>query len=223
MIFLYSDEAGQERIKLRGEEYKYLVKVRRHRVGDQIAFRALKDSKTLYSYEIDTITPRELVLTLISSKEKEIKPLRFLHTGWCVVDPKTVEKALPALNEIGVGRISFIYCERSQKNFKIDEKRLQRILRSSNQQCGRSDFMEFGFYKNLGEFLQNYPDVKVFDFCENYLEEQADFEHILIGCEGGFSPKERKLLAKQEVFSLKTPLVLRSESAVLSVAAKILL
>ncbi|MEO1938944.1 MAG: 16S rRNA (uracil(1498)-N(3))-methyltransferase, partial [Sulfurimonas sp.] len=42
-------------------------------------------------------------------------------------------------------------------------------------------------------------------------------------CEGGFAPSEKELLQKQEVFRLKTPMVLRSESAALAVASKILL
>ncbi len=222
MIFLYNDEAGSERIKLRGEEHKYLAKVRRHQVGDIISLRNPNEIKTLYTYTIDTITSREIILLLESTEEKELKPKRFFHLGWCVIDPKTVEKTLPALNEIGVSRISFIYCERSQKNFKIDEKRLKRILRSSNQQCGRSDFMEFCFYKNLETFLAAHPNVKVFDFCQNYLGEKASLKEALIGCEGGFSQKEKELLATQEVFALDTPLVLRSETAALSVASKVL-
>jgi 16S rRNA (uracil1498-N3)-methyltransferase len=46
---------------------------------------------------------------------------------------------------------------------------------------------------------------------------------VLIGCEGGFSKEERELLQTQEVFRLNTEMVLRSESAVVAVAAKILL
>ena len=53
--------------------------------------------------------------------------------------------------------------------------------------------------------------------CEN------DFETVLIGCEGGFSQKEKEFLKKQERFRLDTPMVLRSESAVVAVASKIVL
>ena len=223
MIFLYSEEAGKERIKLRGEEHKYLTKVRRHQVGDRIDLRDPATSETLYSYSIESISPRDLLLTLQNEQKQPLHPLRYFHLAWCVVDPKTVEKTLPSLNEIGVSKISFIYCERSQKNFKIDRKRLERILRASNQQCGRSDFIEFAFYKDLPSFLQEYPDVKVFDFGGSILQESIEITTALIGCEGGFSDQERSMFKQENLFRFDTPMVLRSESAALSVAAKILL
>ena len=223
MIFLYNEDAGKKTLKLRGEDHKYLIKVRRHKVGDLLQFRNENDPHTLYTYTITDITPRELFLELQNSEEKRVVPQKHLHIGWCMIDPKSIEKALPSLNEIGVSKISFIYCARSQKNFKPDPKRLHRILKASNQQCGRSSFMEFGIYDNLEDFLKEYPDVKVFDFCERILEEKSGFENVLIGCEGGFSQEEKKLLSQKEVFRLDTPLVLRSESAACAVAAKILL
>ncbi len=223
MIFLFHEDAGKEFLHLRGEDFKYLIKVRRHKQGDHITFRNPQNSSILYEYTITNISGRDVVLELFFEEVKKVYPKQFLHVGWCVIDNKSVEKTLPMLNEIGVGKISFIYCDRSQKNFKPDLKRFERILRSSMQQCGRSEFMEFEIYKTLEDFLHNYPEVKVFDFCENYLSKEAKFESVLIGCEGGFSKAEKELLAKQEVFALPTPLVLRSETAVCSVASKILL
>ncbi len=223
MIFLYNEDAGKELLKLRGEDHKYLIKVRRHQKGDTLHLRSENDPHIFHTYIITDITPRELYLKLQSSEEKAILPPRRLHIGWCMIDPKSIEKVLPSLNEMGVGKISFIYCARSQKNFKPDLKRLHRILRSSNQQCGRSDFMEFAIYNRLEDFLNECPDLKIFDFCDKVLKERSDFEDVLIGCEGGFSKEEKKLLSSKEVFRLDTPLVLRSESAVCAVAAKILL
>ena len=42
-----------------------------------------------------------------------------LHIGWCVIDPKTVEKYIASLNEIGVDKITFIYADYSQKISKL--------------------------------------------------------------------------------------------------------
>ncbi|SFV52768.1 Ribosomal RNA small subunit methyltransferase E [hydrothermal vent metagenome] len=223
MIFLFDENTGKESIKIRGENYKYLIKVRRHKEGDILSFRSEDDPSILYHYKLTHLTPREAHFELISSEVKEVKPSHKLHIGWCIIDPKSIEKTLPTLNEIGVDKISFIYCKRSQKNFKIDLKRLKRILKSSMQQCGRSSFMEFAIYNDLQSFLDDYTDVKVFDFCETVLRKETRFENVLIGCEGGFSDEEREILNKQECFKLDTPLVLRSESAACAVAAKILL
>jgi 16S rRNA (uracil1498-N3)-methyltransferase len=122
-----------------------------------------------------------------------------------------------------VSKISFIFCQRSQKNFKIDFKRYERIVEASMQQSGRTSFLKFDSYKNIDSFIKEYPDTKVFDFTDTILESGVAFKRVLIGCEGGFSSEEKELLASQEVFRLKTPMVLRSESAVFSVASKILL
>ena len=223
MIYILNEDAGEECLTLKGELYKYLIKVRRHNVGDIISFRNKKNIETLHLYKLESIEGRSATLSLQESKEERVEPLRQLHIGWCVIDTKSVEKVLASLNEIGVSRISFIYCERSQKNFKPDFKRYERILEASNQQCGRTHAMEFDTFKSLEDFVEQYPDTKVFDFTDNVLGQSCDFEHILVGCEGGFSPKEKALLGSLEVFRLNAPMVLRSESAVLALASKILL
>ena len=83
--------------------------------------------------------------------------------------------------------------------------------------------MEFETIKNIGEFIKKYPQSVVFDFCEDVLSGDEKFETILIGSEGGFSENEKKLLLKQKVYRLDTPMVLRSETAVVAVASKMLL
>lgn len=222
MTYILLDEKKSETLTLKGEMFKYLVKVRRHSVEESIAFRYKDDMSTLHHYKIVDIANRSLTLVLQNSQLLEIGAQKSLHIGWCIIDPKSIEKMLPSLNEIGVEKISFISCDRTQKNFKLDFKRFERILEASMQQCGRSKFMEFEEYKNIEEFIQHYPDTKVFDFCENTLSDTSEFQTVLIGCEGGFSQKEREFLQTQESFRLNTPMILRSESAAVVVAGKIL-
>jgi 16S rRNA (uracil1498-N3)-methyltransferase len=223
MIYILHEEASKEFFSIRGETHKYLVKVRRHKVGDVINFRNKEELQMLYAYEIIEIDGRSLELKLISSTLKEVKSEKELHIGWCIIDMKSIEKVLPSLSEIGVSKISFISCERSQNNFKLDFNRFERILEASMQQSGRSTFIEFDTFKNIKEFIKAYPQTKVFDFCENVLEDNSDIKTVLIGCEGGFSKEERAILSTQDNFRLNTPMVLRSESAVLAVASKVLL
>ena len=223
MIYVLNDDASKQTLKIKGELFKYLVKVRRHCVGDEIAFRNKDDIKQLHLYKITKLDGRNLELELVSSTTLEVKSSKNLHIGWCKIDHKSVEKVLASLNEIGVDKITFIDCDRSQKNFKIDYKRFERILEASMQQCGRTSMMEFDSCKNIQEFIAKYPDTKVFDFCDNSLDKADDYKSILIGCEGGFSSLEKDFLKTQEVFRLNNPMVMRSESAVMAVASKILL
>lgn len=223
MIYVLDENAGKESLTLKGELYKYLIKVRRHSEGDELYFRSKDTITMLHKYKVSSLESRSAELSLIDSSENEVKSKKYLHLGWCIIDPKSIEKVLPSLCEIGVSKISFISCNRTQKNFKLDFKRFDRIVEASMQQSGRTSIMEFETHKDLGSFLVEYPNTKVFDFCENILSGESDFENVLIGCEGGFSGSERELLESQEVFRLGTPMVLRSESAAISVASKILL
>lgn len=223
MRFLFDDDAGKEQLALKGESFKYIIKVRRHQVGDELGFRKQADSGTLYRYKIVDIDGRSASLELVTSETAQVAASKKLHIGWCVVDSKSVEKVLPLLNELGVAKITFIYCDRSQKNFKPDFKRYERILESSMQQCGRSEMMLFDEVKNIETFVQQNPQTVVFDFCDEVLEDGSDIDTVLIGSEGGLSEAERTLLQAQKVFRLDTPMILRSETAVTAIASKILL
>lgn len=223
MRFLFDDDAGKEQLVLKGEPFKYIIKVRRHKVGDELGFRQRESSQILYRYKIANTDGRSVTLELISGKEEQITASKPLHIGWCVVDSNSVEKVLPLLNELGVAKITFIYCDRSQKNFKPDYKRYNRILESSMQQCGRSEMLTFDEVKNIEAFIVQNPQTVVFDFCEEVLGESSGIDTVLIGSEGGLSEAERALLQKQKVVRLDTPMILRSETAATAIASKILL
>jgi len=223
LIYIFDKNAGASHLSIKGEIYKYLVKVRRHQIGDELRFRSQENMQTLHNYKIVLLDAKSLEMELLSSQEEVVQAQKKLHIAWCVIDSKSIEKVLPSLCEIGVSKISFIFCHRSQKNFKLDFNRYKRIMEASMQQCGRSTYIEFDTYKDIAAFIAAFPDTKVFDFCDKVLGNGNDFKRVLIGCEGGFSKDEKEFLKSQEVFRLDTPMVLRSESAVLAVASKILL
>jgi len=219
--YLYHKDAGIPSITLEGDDHRYLFKVRRHKEGDSIALRHLRDD-SLYHYTIISIDKRSLTLTLRSQESLGIEAGRKLHLGWCLIDPKNIEKVLPTLNELGVAKISFIYCDRSQKNFKPDIERLEKILLNSSQQCGRSSMIELETIGSLREFKQRYPQSSILHFSENRLDTYSPPECVVVGCEGGFSENEVKLFGADEITGLATPMILKSESAVMTVSAIVL-
>lgn len=222
MQFVYIKEAFEKNLVLSVREYAHLFKVRRIKNKTRLNVRNLKD-EFLYTYEIINIDKKEAHLELIEKKKLEILPRKFLHVGWCIVDVKTVEKNLAMLNEIGVSKITFVYADYSQKNFQLDEERLQRILINSCEQCGRSNFIEFEFLQSVDDFLKSYPKSAIIDFSHNFLEKGCEQESFLIGAEGGFSQRERELFSHSPIYGFDTPFILKSESAVVSVCSKILL
>jgi 16S rRNA (uracil1498-N3)-methyltransferase len=114
MQFVYSCDASNETLTLSGDIYKYLFKARREKIGSFVYFRNLTDS-FLYKYEIFDITKKDATLRLLDKEEKIVESNKTLHLIWAIVDPKTVEKQLPYLNEIGVDKITFFHGEYSQK------------------------------------------------------------------------------------------------------------
>jgi len=219
MQFLYHPDSGLSKIVIKDEAFRYIFKVRRHKEGEQIALRNLKD-QFIYFYKIESVKRQRAELLFLESKKRVVMPKDSLHIGWCIVEPKVVEKTIPMLNELGVEKITFIYCARSQKNFKLNLDRLKRILINSSQQCGRSRMMELEIFSSIEEYFKHYPKSGVLDFKGKETKEIV--KSVLIGCEGGFSDKERELFKNRSVFTLKTPLILRSESAVVAIASAFL-
>ncbi len=223
MQFTYDENCGETSLSIKDDVYRYLIKARRHKIGDEIYFRNLKD-KLLYLYKLVSISKKEASFELISSQEKEVKISKKLHLAWCVIDPKIVEKNISSLNELGVDKITFIYCEYSQKNFKINIEKLEKILINSSSQCGRSDIIKLEICKNLDEFLQNHKDTYILDFSKNNIEDKKeDIQTLLIGCEGGFSSCERDKFDDDKILGFNSNLILRSQTAILSASSKILI
>ena len=90
LIFTFHDDAGDDTLVLKGELFKYLIKVRRHKKNDILAFRNKKNVDTLYSYSLDDIDSRKAILTLKSSEKYIVSADKKLHIGWCIIDPKSI-------------------------------------------------------------------------------------------------------------------------------------
>lgn len=223
MQFTYDEFCGNNILEIKDEVYNYLIKARRHKIGDEIYFRNLKD-ENIYLYKLDFIDKKKALLNLISSEEKVLQNKKQLHLGWCVVDPKTIEKYITSLNEMGVDKITFIYADYSQKNFKINIEKLEKILINSSSQCGRSNIIKLEISKSLDEFIKINPNSYFLDFSSTAVDEKRDdIKTIIIGCEGGFSKNEREKFDKDFVVGFDSNLILRSETAIISVASKIIL
>lgn len=175
MQFSYVKVAGENPLSLNIKEYAHIFKVRRIKSGAILKLRNLED-EYIYEYSIKDINKKEARLELVKRYIKQKNSKRYIHIGWCVVEPKTVEKTIAMLNEMGVEKISFVYADFSQKNFKFDEARLQRILINSCEQCGRDDLMKVEFIKSVQDFLNRYPQTTIIDFSDKELSENEEIK-----------------------------------------------
>ncbi|MCT7463668.1 16S rRNA (uracil(1498)-N(3))-methyltransferase [Aliarcobacter cryaerophilus] len=223
MQFIYDKNAKNELLKIEDENYNYIVKARRHKLDDILDFRNLEDD-FLYSYKISQIDKKSLFLNLLKKEEKIIENSKKIHLAWCVVDPKTIYENISSLNELGVDKITFVYSDFSQKNFKINFEKLEKILINSSSQCGRSSIIKLDIYKNIDTFIKDNPDTYFLDFSKTSIDSKVlDIKTLMIGTEGGFSKRERELFNKNFVVGFSSNLILKSQTAIISATSKIIL
>lgn len=223
MQFIYDKNAKNELLKIEDENYNYIVKARRHKLDDILDFRNLEDD-FLYSYKISQIDKKSLFLNLLKKEEKIIENSKKIHLAWCIVDPKTIYENIASLNELGVDKITFVYSDFSQKNFKINFEKLEKILINSSSQCGRSSIIKLDIYKNIDTFIKDNPDTYFLDFSKTSIDSKVlDIKTLMIGTEGGFSKRERELFNKNFVVGFSSNLILKSQTAIISATSKIIL
>jgi 16S rRNA (uracil1498-N3)-methyltransferase len=76
--------------------------------------------------------------------------------------------------------------------------------------------------ESLEEFLIKNPNAVALNFSDNLLNRDSNIETIVVGCEGGFTPREIEFFG-ENIIGLDSSLILKSESAVCVVASKTLL
>lgn len=217
MRFLYDENAGNDCLEVKGDNFNHL-KARRVSIGERLDIRNLKDGYS-YLYEIKEFSRKAVCELVFKSLAKNYES--DLTLAWAVVQPSVIEKALPSLNEIGVTKILFVYTDFSQKNIKLDFDRFERILIGSSEQCGRNSIIKFEIFASVSELLKVYENVSLVDFGGVNLDTASKNEILFVGSEGGFSDAERTKFAKS--YALNSPNILRSNTAIISVAAKMLL
>ena len=221
MQFTYHKLAGENKIDIEADLYKYLFKVRRHTLEDTLYFRNLKD-QLLYAYKVQNIDRKKTTLTLISSEKKLVEPKKELHIGWCKIDPKSIEKVIASLNELGVTKITFINCEFSQGKYSVTNEKLEKLLINSSQQSGRSSIIQLEECDGLELFIEQNPNSYMFNFSSSLIDDIKDeINTIIIGCEGGFSEKEINLFSEDKIVGINSHLILRSETGAITIASKI--
>ena len=223
MQFIYDKNAKNELLKIEDENYNYIVKARRHKLDDILDFRNLEDD-FLYSYKISQIDKKSLFLNLLKKEKRVIENSKKIHLAWCVVDPKTIYENIASLNELGIDKITFVYSDFSQKNFKINFEKLEKILINSSSQCGRSSIIKLDICKNIDTFITDNPDTYFLDFSQTSIDSKvSDIKTLMIGTEGGFSKRERELFNKNFIVGFSSNLILKSQTAIISATSKIIL
>lgn len=197
MIQFYSPEIETSGL-LSEEESGHCIRVLRKKVGDEII--VIDGFGKRFHCVITDTRQKKVKVEIISSEECEKD--RDFFISLAVAPTKNldrmewmVEKAI----EIGVDRIDFIRCQRSErKDLKLD--RLQRIAVSAMKQSLKCRLTQLDYYPSMEAYLKILePDSQKFiGYCDDCYERKElareikpgkDVE-ILIGPEGDFTPEE---------------------------------
>lgn len=213
MRFLYDKGAGLSILEIKAEAFAHL-KAQRKRVGEVLRVQNLKENKAFY-YKIKELSRNEAILELESIED--LQPQNYtLRLGWAVCEAAVIEKTLPFLNEIGVGELVLFWADFSQRNVRLDFARFERILSSSCEQCGRAQMMKISLCE-----LSELEGAVLLDFGgEDFATFDSKNELLLVGAEGGWSQAERAKFSRK--IGLKSQNILRAQTAIISVAAKVL-
>lgn len=226
----FSEHIQGENILLNQEEGQHLIKVLRHKKGDEVHVTDGKGFLYISVVENENFRNCTLRITQKTKKEKEVK--REVHL---VVAPTKnihrIEWLVEKSVEMGVSRISFIKTEKTEK-LKLNMERLQKIAVSAIKQSFDYHLPVMDELITLPEFIKQISDSRIFvAHCfpsekkkelSTLINEGLKEATVLIGPEGDFTKEEVEMLcAKGAVEVSLGNKRLRTESAAL-VAATLL-
>ena len=159
------------------------------------------------------------------NKVKESKKLSNIELAICLVKKNPMETILQKATELGVAKITPIISERTEIK-ELNYERANKIVIESIEQSNQLTPPLISKVIRLNDFINNlrkstkllFADVNCKDNLKLKNLKSEDFQTILIGPEGDFSPSERKLILGYSnviPFSLSKN-ILRSDTAVIS-------
>lgn len=196
MHIFYSAHIQENNFQLDEEESRHAVKVLRLKERDTIS---LVDGKGgFYLAEISQADPKKCTLKILQAQQNYGKKNYFIHLAIAPTkNMDRIEWMVEKCVEIGIDKISFIKCQRSERK-NVNPERIEKIAVSAMKQ-------------SLKAYLPKIHDLISFkDFLNSELEDQRFIGHleegekkdlqnaarksgnycILIGPEGDFSPEE---------------------------------
>ena len=224
MIRLYTqhDLACGASLQLDEAQSRYLAAVMRLTVGDEVAVFNGRDGE--WRATLASVGKRAVVLTALSqSRPQGVGPDVDLIVA--LVKRGPLESIIEKATELGVARLRLVMTERTNaSHIRLD--RLQAIAVEAAEQTGRLDVPPVAEPTPLERMLVDWSPDRRLMFCDEAGDALPVLEAvkaagpwaILIGPEGGFSPRERDRL---RALTFTTPVslgprILRADTAAIS-------
>lgn len=213
---------------VKGDEFRYVTRVRRHREGDAVEVRD-RDGRAFRA----TVSRIERDRLVLSIGDAIAGPSRVAPVTLLVAVPKRhlMDDVVRKLSELGVARLVPVLCDRATVHPGVEKvERWRRIARESLRQCGRGGplvideptsfeaAVQMTAREGSALILHPHATERVFplDAESNHI---APPLAIAIGPEGGFTDAEVKRATEAGFAPVKlsTP-ILRIETAALACA-----
>ena len=225
MIRLYvtSDLAAGETLTLDEGQSRYLAAVMRAAVGDEVALFNGRDGE--WRAAVVAVGKKSVTLSVDArTQAQHIGPDLDLIVA--LVKRARLETIVEKAAELGVRRVQPVITERTNADHTRVE-RLQAIAVEASEQTGRLDVPQVLEPVKLERMLADWETGRRLLFCDEAGEAAPAFHAvagangpwaILIGPEGGFSPKERETLRALPYATPASlgPRILRADTAAIS-------
>ncbi len=231
-IFLANEDLqlGSE-IEVEGNNFEYLSRVMRQRIGDKIFVFNGVDGEFLA--ELNSITKKSLNIRIIQ-KISDLKKVANITLAFALIKGARIDYIAEKATELGVARFQPIITQHTISD-KINYERFRANVKEACEQCERNDFPEIVEVKKLEKFLLTSEAIILFcdesgkgEKASSILDKIKNLEEflrqeivILIGPEGGFSEDEFcKIRKLKNCYSLSLgPRILRADTAVVAALA----
>lgn len=218
-LFYAPDIAGTHHT-LNPEESKHLLRVLRMKKGDTVT---LTDGKGFfYDCRIEDDNSRACRLYVLEKRKGDDTPGHMLHLA--VAPTKNIARYkwfLEKATEIGVGRITPVICEHSERR-QVKTDRLERILIAAMKQSLKSTLPQLNPPETFKNFVKKpFTGEKFIAYIHSDVTDELSKIYIkgspaliLIGPEGDFSPAEVELAVQNGFKPVRLgPSRLRTETA----------
>ena len=226
-------------IEITNSDYHHIKNVMRMKKGDKVYLSTNKDDS--YIGIIDDITDSSIVIKIIEVENFSTELNSFVVIAQGLVRREKSEEVVRRITELGASGYVQVQMERSIVKIKEYDKkndkteRFEKIVKEASEQSHRRKIPVIYPLCNLKEFIDNFSsfDVKLFAYEESGRSGDTSFKNlikqgqdkkmvILVGPEGGFSPKEVQILLDNDFKSIGLgKRILRTETAPLFVMSAI--
>ena len=222
-LYVQQPLIADQKIDLPPDQSRYLTRVMRLEPGAPV--RAFNGADGEWRCTLSG-SPKSVALVPIEKiREQELGP--DVNLLFAPIKKARTDFIIEKATELGVREILPVFTDYSQTN-RVRIDRFESLAVEAAEQTERMDIPNVHEPQNLPKLLSEWDTSRVLIFCDESAEVAplSSFSHkisekpaaILIGPEGGFSPKEREMLSALDFVIAMTlgPRILRAESAVVS-------